>query len=71
MRAWQVEGINMLDGVSTEEEPVIAQEAISILSVHSKSNITNVWRITSLSVSKLGVFEASATGICKTRIWGA
>lgn len=64
----QVKRIHMLYGISTKEEPVIAQKTISIFSVYCQSYISYILRVTSLWVSKLCVFEASATSIGKAWI---
>jgi hypothetical protein len=58
----------MLYGIGTKEEPVIAENAISIFSIYRQSYISYILRITCLGVSKLCVFEASATRKGKARI---
>ena len=58
----------MLYGIGSKQEPVITEKTIRIFSVYCQSYISDIFRVTSLRVSKLCVFEASSTSKSKARI---
>lgn len=70
MLSVEEESLNVLEFSVSEQEPILAEQAVGVFGIDSDNNITNIIFISSLLIRESNVFEAEAISVGnRSLIW--
>jgi hypothetical protein len=68
MLSMEEESLNMLELSVTEEEPILTEKTLRVLSINSDGHVTNIVLVSSLGVSKSNILKAETIGISNSAL---
>jgi len=68
MLSVEEESLDVLELSVTEEEPILAEKTLGVLSINSDSHITNIVLVSSLGVSKSNILKAETISISNSAL---